>query len=141
AGRQVDQYLHRAIERQTGGEQGAQLARDGGDVLGADAAFAKKPRQRAFFARAGRHAGERQVDAQRQQPQVAQTLDHGGFLRRFEFSMGDFARGADGFVTIQRHGKNPGYDSRVTRSTSSNVVTPCTTLRKPWSYMGSMPSA
>ena len=102
-GRQRDQHLERAIERQSGTQQRRELARDREQVIARDA-----PRREPAAARTGpglrraqlRVAASRRHDLHRHQPLVAQPVDDLGFVGGLQLAGGDVTGGVDRLVAI-----------------------------------------
>src|SRR5207249_6322632 len=132
------QDLERPVEGQSGAQQRCELARQCEHLI---ARHSLRLEQTA--ARSARRAGGCSAwepigglrNLHRHQALLAQPLDDVGFAGGVEFAGRDFAARRDGAITENGH-----QFSRVTRSTSSNVVTPLSALRRPSSYIVSMPS-
>ena len=160
-GREADQDLHRAIERQAGAQQRRELARDREELIARDVLRRERD---AGAARARRRpTRRRRFPPTRRSVSASGPGRAGGRRDRTRWThrdspVDDFAGRADGAITVRRHRQSRGrpgltpsgaaneprvgavYASRVTRSTSSNVVTPFSALRRPSSYIVSMPS-
>ena len=131
-----DQNLQRSVERQSRAQQGCELASERQQMIAGYFFGSEKPRAsrgcRCLDCAATSARGR--LDVHGHQALIAQAIDDFGFVGGFQFSGRDVAGRVDGLVAIERH-----QSSRVTRRTSSKVVTPASDLRMPSSYMVTMP--
>ena len=106
-GGEADQDLERTIERQSRLQQRREFACQREELVAADGRRLEEtpppragPRQRRR--RDTRRPGGVR-DLHRHQPLVAQAIDDLAFVRRVEFTDGDFARGTHCAVAVERH--------------------------------------
>ena len=124
----LNYYLERAVECEPGAQQRRELASDREQLVARDGLRLEPPPARRLRrrgrARRGGRGGRRVRDLHRHQPAVAQVVDDLALVGGVQLAGGDFARRADGAVTIERHASFPASRAGPLR-TSSIRPAPC----------------